>query len=411
MTRATTVIILTNAFPYQPGEHFFEAELAYWAAAEIKVIVAPLSATGASRPTPPQIQVDLRLARSMRGWRGCISHLRAVLSPLFWKEASSAWNLGQRHLGTYARCLRAAAKIILLKQGLHDLVSESGTNAVVYAYWHDVQAYAAALLKRERLITSVYSRAHGFDLYQERRPHCYMPFKRAFAKDVDTVFSVSEQGRSYLEHVYGIPPTQLEVSRLGVHVPPRMNMAAAGDTIHILSVASCTNVKRIDRTIDALADTKIEGKTILWTHIGDGPLLDQLIARAHEKLRPNGVDFNFMGAISNKEVQQYYDEQPIDFFINTSESEGIPVSIMEAMSHGIPVIAPAVGGVCELVNEEVGRLLSPQPDAKEITLAICWMSEFGRSPKIRLRARMAAECNYSAQANYNAIINKIATRP
>lgn len=40
-----------------------------------------------------------------------------------------------------------------------------------------------------------------------------------------------------------------------------------------------------------------------------------------------------------------------------SDSEGIPVSIMEAMSFGIPVIARNVGGMSEIVNEENGLLL------------------------------------------------------
>ena len=57
-------------------------------------------------------------------------------------------------------------------------------------------------------------------------------------------------------------------------------------------------------------------------------------------------------------------------FINVSSTEGIPVSIMEAMSFGIPVIATAVGGTPEIVNNENGYLLSKDPSAKELAEVI-----------------------------------------
>ena len=47
----------------------------------------------------------------------------------------------------------------------------------------------------------------------------------------------------------------------------------------------------------------------------------------------------------------------IDLFLNVSESEGIPVSIMEAISAGIPVIATDVGGTSEIVNDSFGTLI------------------------------------------------------
>ena len=46
-----------------------------------------------------------------------------------------------------------------------------------------------------------------------------------------------------------------------------------------------------------------------------------------------------------------------DLFVNMSLSEGIPVSIMEAISFGIPIIATNVGGNAEIVNDETGVLI------------------------------------------------------
>ncbi len=51
------------------------------------------------------------------------------------------------------------------------------------------------------------------------------------------------------------------------------------------------------------------------------------------------------GGISNAEVFQFYRDNKVDLFVNASTSEGLPVSIMEAISFGIPSIATNVGGL------------------------------------------------------------------
>ena len=58
------------------------------------------------------------------------------------------------------------------------------------------------------------------------------------------------------------------------------------------------------------------------------------------------------GYISNSDVKQLYMMNDFDLFVNMSLSEGIPVSIMEAISFGIPIIATNVGGNAEIVNDE-----------------------------------------------------------
>jgi glycosyltransferase involved in cell wall biosynthesis len=74
---------------------------------------------------------------------------------------------------------------------------------------------------------------------------------------------------------------------------------------------------------------------------------------------PAHIRWQFTGALSNQDVLRFYQENAVDLFINVSASEGLPVSIMEAMSFGIPVAATDVGGVGELVRPGANGFLWP----------------------------------------------------
>jgi glycosyltransferase involved in cell wall biosynthesis len=77
-----------------------------------------------------------------------------------------------------------------------------------------------------------------------------------------------------------------------------------------------------------------------------------------------------MGDTPLNEIIAAYVSTPFDVFINTSRSEGIPVSLMEAMSCGIPCIAPKVGGIPELIDgKSGGKLISSEARPEEIVSA------------------------------------------
>ena len=89
----------------------------------------------------------------------------------------------------------------------------------------------------------------------------------------------------------------------------------------------------------------------MWTHIGEGNLKAK-IEKYCSELIPQS-NFKFLGQLTNAEVIDYYLSNNIDLFINTSSYEGIPVSIMEAQSFGVPVIATDVGGNTESVRNGI----------------------------------------------------------
>ena len=99
---------------------------------------------------------------------------------------------------------------------------------------------------------------------------------------------------------------------------------------------------------------------------------------------------------------------PSDVLVNVSASEGIPVSIMEAQSCSIPVVATAVGGVPEIVTEQNGRLLGENPTPSEIAESLAGLLE---DRELRMKKRRASRQmwsdKYNADRNFHAFAESI----
>jgi glycosyltransferase involved in cell wall biosynthesis len=141
---------------------------------------------------------------------------------------------------------------------------------------------------------------------------------------------------------------------------------------------------------------------IEWIHIGPGKDLMQLQEQSYalSKLKPN-IAIEFKGFMDIKEVQAFLKNEVIDLHINVSAFEGIPVSIMEAMSCGIPCIATNVGGNAEIVNEKNGTLLTANPTKEEIADAIT--AFYNLSQEVRIDKSKQAKQTWELE--YNAAIN------
>jgi glycosyltransferase involved in cell wall biosynthesis len=76
------------------------------------------------------------------------------------------------------------------------------------------------------------------------------------------------------------------------------------------------------------------------------------------------------GNVSNDDVLAFYKRYHVDLFVSLSESEGIPVSMMEAISFGIPVLACDLNGIPEIVNDITGKLIPVHAGIDEILLEV-----------------------------------------
>ena len=94
-------------------------------------------------------------------------------------------------------------------------------------------------------------------------------------------------------------------------------------------------------------------------------------------------------------------------FINVSESEGTPVSIMEAMSMGIPAMGPCIGGIPELITAKSGYLLPEKPTIQEIAEGLERMLVLSKNKDVRINAKRMVEVRFSAKKNYKTFVHEI----
>ena len=157
-------------------------------------------------------------------------------------------------------------------------------------------------------------------------------------------------------------------------------------------------MKRIDKLIYALSLSK---NKIKWVHLGGGPLMTDLMKLSENLLSGGNVEYEFMGDVCHSDVLSFLSNTTASCFLNTSESEGIPVSIMEAYSAGIPAVATDVGGVSELVNSSNGVLVNKDFEPIELIESIEYV--FNNHKKLSFAAKETWSDKFNGEVNYAAL--------
>lgn len=406
----TKIVILTNGYPYAPGETFLEEELEAWAGSSAEdIYILPNSRTGELNSYPKRIKLSNALLSA--GWfEKFLYALSALKSRVFWREIAYLKQVGKLNPKNGITALLTTAHIEKARSKLAKFIRANGPIDIAYAYWNESTSYAACLLKRDGQIKRVIARAHRFDLYEEQRQNSYMPVKRQFVDDFDRIYCLSDEGRTYYGEQYRAKGDILKISRLGVSVDGRLSQGSDDGKLSLVSLSFCHVNKRIDKIIGALKEIseKRPDLQIKWTHLGDGPYLSELKALAERQLEDcKNVSYEFAGYLRNQDVQSFFVSEKIDFILNTSESEGVPVSLMEAMSKGIPAIAPNVGGVADLVDSSCGLLMSSAPTVQEIASSVLTLAESTDKLQMRKNAVHKVSSKFNAAVNYAGFVDEV----
>ncbi len=230
----------------------------------------------------------------------------------------------------------------------------------------------AARIARVPLLLHTFH-GHVFDGYfSPAKTRAFMAVERALARVTDRILVLSEQQRRDVVHTYRIAkPEQVEVVPLGLDLGPflavrpepgplRRELGLPPEARIVLGVGRLVPIKRFDLLIEAfirLAPRSPDAHLVL---VGDGELRAAL-----EKQAAGHPRIHFAGL--RRDLPAIYADAAA--LALSSDNEGTPVAVIEAVAAGVPVVATDVGGVRDVLDPEAGTIVRPG-DADALSRAL-----------------------------------------
>ncbi|HET7435024.1 MAG TPA: glycosyltransferase [Thermoanaerobaculia bacterium] len=213
--------------------------------------------------------------------------------------------------------------------------------------------YRFTTRRRVRLVHTFHGHVfHGY--YGRLATRVFITIERLLARITDTIVVIS---RRQLEEIHGtyrlgrreqfaVIPLGLDLAIPDAHADLREELGLPRDAFVAGIVGRLTEIKDHRLFLEGVAASRDAGATFVI--IGGGHLREPLESYAKEL----GADARFLGNRDDPEV--FY--SALDALVLTSKNEGTPLTIIEAMSHAIPVIATPVGGVPDLLGDPLRDL-------------------------------------------------------
>lgn len=407
------LVLFTRSFPYGTGEPFLVPELEALSQTFAHITIIPMTGIEVTRKVPPNVTVERPLwgSQSTR----YIFYLSNFLGPrtlaLLFGESWRAVIVCRRlHVAVFYRIwLWAMYRATLERSSAVRWASASPETTVAYSYWG--QAVALGIPKLSHAGVPCVVRYHRVDLYLDgmsaesyiHRKAKYFPWRAEVEFSSRISLFVSEHGRRYFgEQWPSCSFSRKVINRLGV--ADRGCRHPRSEAARIILVASCSSVTPHKRVplIATFVSALAKHKPVCWHHFGTGDLDEVRRALAGA---PPELEAKLWGWLDNEYVLKFYGEHHVDLFLNFSTTEGVPVSIMEALSFDIPAVATAVGGTPEaVVDGESGLLISVDDCEHPQDLAERVFAEIRPGGVIaRARPREHWRRNFNAEVNCVAL--------
>lgn len=177
------------------------------------------------------------------------------------------------------------------------------------------------------------------------------------------VVAVSHDIKRRLTGELNLAPERVSVIHNGLSLPDLPAAPHSGNghrprSLHVGSVGRLVPVKDFELFLSTAAKIRERHRNVRFSVLGDGPLRNELFRRSIQL----GLGGCFQILPVASDPIPYY--RTLDVYLNTSRHEGIPLSILEAMACGVPVVAAEVGGIPEVLTHEMDGLMvgSRNPD-------------------------------------------------
>ena len=195
----------------------------------------------------------------------------------------------------------------------------------------------------------------------------------------------------------GKSPAEVPVIRMGVNTsifsPVESDRGRSGK-LTLLTVARLNPSKGIDYAFRAIAQAKQKGLDITYLVAGEGPDRGRLEALIKEL----GLEENvrLLGTTGESEVINLLQRSDAFILPSVGLGEAAPVSVMEAMACGLPVICSRIGGTPDMISDGIDGFLTPQKDVEAILSAVEHLTN-----DLELRARIGKAARARAEREFD----------
>ena len=279
-------------------------------------------------------------------------------------DTEEAWRGGQESLLTLARGLRTrgyrqtivcppssalaerarSAGFPIAKLGLRtaDIVHAHSGRAQTVAYWETIGSRVCRVVTRHVA-------------FQPRHPWVY---KLKYTRTCHGIIAVSAAvRRGLIEN--GVPAAKIEIVHTGIEIPETIRGARSSAEFVVGHIGAFTQEKGQDIAVAAAALLRGSLPRARVVLAGDGQLWNEIRRSAPENV-------TFPGFVSDRAA--FF--ATLDLFIMPSRSEAWGLAALEAMAHGVPVIASDAGGLPEIIEPGNGGWLIPAGDPEALARAI-----------------------------------------
>jgi glycosyltransferase involved in cell wall biosynthesis len=407
------LVLLTKHYPFGKTETYLNNEIPFLLSAFDVVIIVPveefdyddLNHLCFNNPRIKVIKINQFTSR-MNFWDRFIIQFYALLDIL--REIVKGRE-SMQHFKRFRMCFVYSKLTYNQAYSLQDKLTEEGdfNQFSFYSYWlHKSVLLLRGLQKRSNKKLHFVSRAHSSDLYHKNWSEImrisdggFMPFEQTKLKTCDEIFTISDHGLQHLNKHFPDLNGKFKLSRLGVLPPPNLSPVHDWSKFRIVTCSAIQPHKRIYRIPEILA--LLNYITIEWVHFGSGAPND--VSVLNREIEKYGLEKNvtMKAHVAHEEIIRFYSYEQVNLILNLSYAEGIPVSLMEAISAGIPAIATKAVGNPEIIDSRCGFLIPVDFTAIEVAEKIRTLyHDKDLQVKLRNGAVSMYKERYSAEVNY-----------
>lgn len=370
------MIFFSMHYPFHFTDSYLDEEINYLASKFDKLIIISNNTHSTSQRAIP-MNADLYRFSAFDESKK-IYALKHFFNPFFWRElqllkirynTKISFTLVKELLLNLNRIATVEAYL----KKIYEQYQLDKQEVLIYTYWFLEAASAVAFYraKSSKKFTFI-SKAHSQEIYFFRNYYNYQPYKYQTFLNCDKIYFISNDGLNYFSKIHQLSDSEqkkIEINRIGVVGIDSFIAQRMDSKLKIISIAWLHKLKRIELIAEAIA--KLTSIEIEWIHLGssiDEPYTNKLqfdIANKLDHLK--NVNYSFLGETNKEKMKEIFEKNCFDIFVNVSETEGIPVSMMEAASFSVPLFGTNVGGVSEIIEHEInGILFEPNPTGEDI---------------------------------------------